>query len=133
MRTPNRLLGLVLGLGLVVLGVLRLLLDSGAGFFAPRGTLLFGALEGNAALGILHILLGAALAMAALSSVRYAATVNAAIGALLLLLGLAGLFLVGTDANMLAVNVADNALHFGAAAVLLAAGLGLARPEPATS
>ena len=130
MRTPNRVLGLLIGGGFLVLGVLGLLFSSEGGFFAPRGALLFGALEGNPAQGILHIVLGAALAMAALSSVRYAATVNGVVGALLLVLGLAGLFLVGTDVNVLALNVADNALHFGAAAVLLAAGLGLDRPEP---
>jgi len=34
-----------------------------------------------------------------------------------------GLFILNNDANILALNTADNILHFGSAAVLLGVGL----------
>ena len=130
MRSANRWVGIVGGAAFVLLGVLSML--AGQGLFGPPETLVFGVLAGNAAQGILHVLVGAALAIAGLSRVRASAVVNGVVGGVLLVLGLAGLFLVGTEANLLALSVADNAVHFGAAAVLLAAGLGADRPSAGT-
>ncbi len=59
----------------------------------------------------------------------WAQLANTLVGLALLLLGLAGLFLIGTSLNFLAINVADNVLHFGTAAVLLAVGLGAGKPD----
>lgn len=53
------------------------------------------------------------------------------VGAAYLLLGVAGFFLVGTPANILALNVPDHFLHLGSAIVLLGVGLGTER-EPRT-
>ena len=46
------------------------------------------------------------------------------------MVGLGGLFLSSTPQNVIAVNAAANLVHFTAAAVLLAVGLGTDR-EPA--
>jgi len=73
---------------------------------------------------VAHILVGAALLLAGLSNARSAKIVNGVVGAAYLALGLAGLFLVGSALNILALNVADNVLHFGSAVVLLAVSLG---------
>jgi len=43
-------------------------------------------------------------------------------------LGLAGLFVIGTGVNVLALNGADNVVHFASAVLLLAVGLGADRP-----
>ena len=123
-HSPNRLLGTVFGAGYLLLGILGFTATGGVGLFAPRGGLLFGFLEVNVLHNIVHILIGAALLLAALSSVRAARTANSVVGAACLVLGLAGLFLVGSPVNVLAVNVAGNVLHFGTASVLLAVGLG---------
>jgi hypothetical protein len=59
----------------------------------------------------------------------YRALANTIIGAVYLLLGVVGLLLVGGDnpLNVLALNGADNVLHFASAVVLLAVGLGADR------
>jgi hypothetical protein len=49
-----------------------------------------------------------------------------------LALGLFGLFAVGSPANVLGLNGADNALHFAASSGLLATGLGAARAKTAS-
>ncbi len=123
-KSPNRLLGVVFGAVYILVGILGFTVTSGVGFFATQGGLLLGIFEVNIFHNIAHLLIGAALVIAGLSSVTAAKTVNSVVGAAYLVLGLAGLFLVGTTVNILALNVADNVLHFASAAVLLAAGLG---------
>ena len=123
-KSPNRLLGVVFGAVYILVGILGFTVTSGVGFFATQGGLLLGIFEVNILHNIAHLLIGAALLIAGLSSVKAARTVNSVVGAAYLVLGLVGLFLVGTAVNILALNVADNVLHFASAAVLLAAGLG---------
>lgn len=125
MRTsPNRLIGLIFGAVYIVVGLLGFTVTSGVGFFATKGGLLLGIFEVNAFHNVAHLLIGAALVIAAMTSVRAAKAVNTTVGAAYLLLGIVGLFLVGTPANVLALNVPDHVLHFASAAVLLATGLG---------
>jgi hypothetical protein len=123
-RSANRLLGLIVGAVFVLLGALGFLVTPGIGFFSTDGALFLGFFLLNPLQNVVHILFGAAIAMAALSNLTASALVNSVAGGLLLVLGLAGLFLVGAPTNVLALNSADNVLHFAAAAVLLAAGLG---------
>ena len=123
-KSPNRLLGVIFGAVYILVGILGFTVTSGVGFFATQGGLLLGIFEVNILHNIAHLLIGAALLIAGLSSVTAAKTVNSVVGAAYLVLGLVGLFLVGTAVNILALNVADNVLHFASAAVLLAAGLG---------
>jgi len=123
-KSPNRLLGVIFGAVYVLIGVLGFTVTAGTGLFATEGGLLLGIFEVNIFHNVAHLLIGAALLIAGLSSVRAAKTVNGVVGAAYLVLGLAGLFLIGTAANILALNVADNVLHFGSAAILLAVGLG---------
>jgi len=122
--SPNRLVGVIFGAVYILIGFLGFTVTSGVGFFSIEGGLLIGIFEVNVFHNIAHVLIGAALLIAALSNVRAARTVNSVVGAAYLVLGLAGLFLVGSALNILALNVADNVLHFGSAAILLAVGLG---------
>lgn len=131
MRSPNRVLGLILGGIFVVLGGLGFVFSSTVGFVDPAGVPFLGVLQVNGLQNSIHVLVGAALVMAALSNQPASANTNAWTGAFLLALGLVGLFLVGEPHNVLALNSAANVLHFGAASVLLAAGLGAEnRPVP---
>lgn len=126
-KSPNRLLGVIFGAVYILVGILGFTVTSGVGFFATEGGLLLGIFEVNIFHNIAHLLIGAALLIAGLSSVRAAKTVNSVVGAAYLVLGLVGLFLVGSTLNILALNAADNVLHFASAAVLLAVGLGADR------
>jgi hypothetical protein len=122
--SPNRLLAVVFGAVYVLIGLLGFTVTAGVGFFDTSGGLLLGLFEVNILHNVAHLLIGAALLIAGLSSVPAARSVNTTIGAVYLLLGIVGLFLVGSELNILAINAADNVLHFGSAAVLLAVGLG---------
>ena len=122
LRSPNRMLAAVLGGAYLLLG--------GIGFavtgdlVTPNGGLLFGVLQVNGLQNAIHLLIGASLAVAALVSVPASRATNTAIGTVLLLLGLLGLFLAGNPFNVLSINAAGNVLHFGSSVLLLAAGLG---------
>ncbi|HEV7948397.1 MAG TPA: DUF4383 domain-containing protein [Glaciihabitans sp.] len=123
-NSPNRLLGIIFGAVYVLVGLLGFTVTAGVGFFSTSGGLLLGLFEVNIFHNVAHLLIGAALLIAGLSSVPAAKGVNTTVGAAYLLLGVVGLFLVGSEFNILAINAADNVLHFASAAVLLAVGLG---------
>lgn len=133
LRSPNRLIGLIVGAVLLTLGLVGLVVTVGIGFVDARGVLLFGVLSLNPLQSLVHVLLGAAVLMTALSSVTASRIVNGAAGGVCLVLGLAGLFLVGTDANVFAVNVVGNVVFFGSAVALLAVGIGTERPDATRS
>ena len=112
--SPNRVVGLVVGAGFIVLGTL--------GFFVnPIATLSTNLLQ-----NIVHLLIGGTLVVCAL--VGGSAWCNAIVGTLLLAIGIAGLFIISGPVNVLNVNSSVNLLHFASAACLLAVGLG-ARPD----
>ncbi|MBH0022810.1 DUF4383 domain-containing protein [Salinibacterium sp. SWN248] len=123
-KSPNRLLATVFGAVYILVGLLGFTVTNGVGFFATEGGLLLGLFEVNIFHNVAHLLIGAALLLAGLSNVKAARTVNSVIGFAYLALGFLGLFLVGSALNILALNAADNVLHFASAAVLLAVGLG---------
>jgi hypothetical protein len=118
-RSPNRLAAILLGAGYLVLGA--------GGLFVPADGLLFGVFTVNAAQNAVHLAIGAALLVAGLAGLRPARIVNAVTGTVCLLLGFVGLFVVGTGLNLLALDGAGNVLHFGSAVLLLAVGAGAER------
>jgi hypothetical protein len=129
MRTsPNRLLATALGILYVLFGIAGFAVTTDIGFFAAPGGLLLGIFEVNPLHNVLHVVIGATLLIAGLAGASAARSVNGAVGGVCLVLGIAGLFVVGSPFNILAINGADNVLHFGSAALLLAVGLGAERP-----
>jgi hypothetical protein len=119
------MLAVVFGAGYIVAGLLGFAYTGGVSFFATENpNLMLGLFQVNIFHNVAHLLIGAALLIAGLSTVPAARATNATIGAAYLLLGVAGLFLVGSAANILAINAADNVLHFASAVVLLAVGIG---------
>jgi len=123
-KSPNRLLGVVFGAVYLLVGVLGFFFTNGVGLFATEGGLLLGIFEVNPFHNVAHLLIGAALLFAGLANVKAARTTNTIVGAAYLLLGVVGLFILDSAVNILALNGADNVLHFASAAVLLAVGLG---------
>lgn len=124
-KSPNRLLATVFGAVYLLVGLLGFFVVGDVpSFFSPDGGLLLGIFEVNIFHNVAHLLIGAALLIAGLSSVRAAKSVNLTIGVAYLLLGLVGLFITESPLNVLAINAADNVLHLGSAIILLAVGIG---------
>ncbi|MFE6969143.1 DUF4383 domain-containing protein [Isoptericola sp. NPDC057653] len=125
--SANRLLAAVFGTVYLLVGLAGFVVTSGVGFAATEGAnlLLF---EVNPLHNIVHLGVGAALLIAS-RSVGAAKGVNVTIGAVYLLVGVLGLFLVGTGANIIALNGADNVLHLASAVLLLGVGLAADRTQ----
>lgn len=123
MRTsPNRLLATIFGAVYLLVGVLGFFVTSGIGFASTQGNnlIIFAV---NPLHNIIHLAIGAALLLAGLSSTAAAKGVNLAVGAVYLLVGVVGLFLLGSSLNIIALNGADNVLHLASAVVLLGVAL----------
>ena len=129
-QSANRVTALVAGIGYLLIGALGFTVSTAVGFFHPFGPLLFGVVSVNSLQNVVHVAIGAVLVAAALLGRTQARLATRALGTLLLLLGMAGLFLSSTESNVISVNAAANLLHFASAATLLAVGLGTDR-EPA--
>lgn len=107
----------------------------GAAGFAVTGGLPFAGTEGNRLLlfavnplhNIVHLAVGVLLIAGAVAGNRWARRINATVGGVYMLVGVLGLFLVGTGLNILSLNHADNALHFATA--LLAIGVASMKNE----
>lgn len=123
MRTsPNKLLATVFGAVYLLVGLAGFTVTSGVGFFATEGAdlIIFAV---NPLHNIIHLAIGAALLLAGLKSVPAARSVNTTVGAVYLLVGIVGLFLLNSAANIIALNGADNVLHLASAVLLLGVGL----------
>ncbi|TXK18960.1 DUF4383 domain-containing protein [Homoserinibacter sp. GY 40078] len=125
--SPNRIAALATGSIFVLVGGAGIAVSATAGIEANTGAVLLWQLSTNVLLGSLHLVLGLVLLFAAWRGDRLARTANVVAGGLLLGIGFFGLFAVGTPANLIALNGADNVLHFAASTALLATGLGAAR------
>lgn len=126
----NRLIGGIFGAVYLLVGIVGFFISSGVDFAGTEGATLI-VFEVNPLHNIVHLLIGALLLGAAASSARAAKGANTAVGAVYLLVGVIGLFLVSSSANILALNGADNVLHFGSAILLLAVGLSADRSSAA--
>jgi hypothetical protein len=122
-NSPNRLLATIFGAVYLLVGLLGFAVTGGVSFIATEGGLLLGLFAVNPLHNIAHLLIGLALLIAGLSTVSASKTVNTVVGAVYLLLGIVGFFLVDTAFNILALNTADHFLHLGSAIVLLGVGL----------
>jgi len=119
--SPNRALAAVFGAVYLLVGLVGFAITPGVGFAATEGKDLI-VFEVNPLHNIVHVAIGLALVLAS-RTVRSARAVNTTIGAVYLLVGVVGLFLIGSSANIIALNGADNVLHLASAVLLLAVGL----------
>ena len=127
LKSPNRLIAVIFGAVYILVGLLGFTVTGGVSFLASEGGLLLGVFMVNPLHNVAHLLIGAALLISGLVSVKTAKITNTVIGAAYLLLGIIGFFLVGTAANVLALNTFDHFLHLASAILLLAVGLGAER------
>lgn len=130
-QSPNRLLATVFGAVYLLIGLAGFAVTTQTGFVNTEGGLLLGIFAVNPLHNVAHLLIGALLLLCGISTVQAARNANVAIGGAYLLLGVVGLFLISSPLNLLALNAADNVLHFASAAVLLAVGLGAERSRAA--
>ena len=128
-KSPNRLLGLTLGVVYLLAGIFGFFLTSATGFAATTGPKLIDLFEVNPLHNLVHVIVGMALLVAALVGTRSAKTMNMTFGAIFLLVGVVGLLLASPDnaLNVLAFNGADNVLNFATAVLLLCVGFGADR------
>ena len=124
--SPNRLVATIFGAVYLLVGLVGFFYTAGTPFASPgkSGNLILGIFEVNPLHNIAHLLIGAALLIAGLGTVSASKATNTTVGAVYLLLGIVGFFLVGTGANILALNTPDHFLHLVSAIVLLGVGLG---------
>ncbi len=125
-QSPNRLVATIFGAVYLLVGVLGLFV-AGGNFVGQEGGLLLGVFQVNHLHNIAHLLIGVVLLAAGLRNTRAAKAANTAVGAVYLLLGIVGFFIVDTALNILALNTADHWLHLASAIVLLGVGLALDR------
>lgn len=130
-NSPNRLVATVFGAVYLLVGLVGFAVTSGVGFFATEGANLI-IFEVNPLHNVIHLAIGAALLYAGLKNVQTARTINAGVGAVYLLVGILGLFLLSSPLNIIALNGADNVLHLASAVLLLGVGLSAEKKSPAT-
>lgn len=132
-RGVNVLVGGAFGVVYLLIGLLGFAVSGGTDFFGREGGKVFGLFMVNPAHNIVHLLIGVLLVAAATRGEAQASRANTLVGGIYLLLGVVGLFILDNDVNIVALNGWDNVLHFGSAAVLLAAGLSYARSTRAST
>jgi hypothetical protein len=129
-NSPNRLIATVFGAVYLLVGVVGFAVTSGIGFFSTEGANLI-IFEVNPLHNVIHLAIGAALLYAGLQNVPAARTINAGVGAVYLLVGILGLFLLSSPLNIIALNGADNVLHLASAVLLLGVGLSVEKTPAA--
>ena len=126
--SPNRAFGIVLGLIYLVGGILGFFITSATPFTSPEGSTVIGLFEVNPLHTLIHLVLGVILLVSGLVGPRAARVANLLVGAVFAILGIFGFILLGApQANFLAINGADDVLHWATAVVLLAVAIGADR------
>ncbi|MQA85991.1 MAG: DUF4383 domain-containing protein [Streptosporangiales bacterium] len=121
-QSANRWVGYVLGAVYLLVGAVGFAITIGVGFAAAEGRQLI-IFELNPLHNIVHLLVGALLLGAALRGTTSAKAVNTLVGGVYLLVGVAGLFVIGSALNLLALNSWDNVLHLASAVLLVGVGV----------
>lgn len=120
----TRVVAIAAGVVFAFTGVWGVAASVGTGSIVAPGAPLFGQLTTNLLLGIVHLVIATSLVIGFFRGERLARRIDVATGALLLVLGMVGIFIADTPANVLAAGGVGNALHFAASFALLVTGLG---------
>ena len=134
-QSPNRLLGIFLGIVYVLDGIYGFFLTSETSFLSTSGPKVFDIFEINPLHNLVHVVIGVALLTAGLVGPRAAKAMNTTLGVIFLLVGVAGLLISSGNnpINILAINGGDNVLNFATAVLLLCVGLGADRVRERTT
>ena len=120
--SPNRLVAAVFGVVYLLVGLVGFAVTGFSNFAGTDTGDKLLVFEINPLHNIVHLAIGVLLLLSS-RAVATAKGANTAVGAVYLLVGILGLFLIGSDANILSLNGADNVLHLASAIVLLGVGL----------
>lgn len=120
-KSLNQKVALAFGALYIVVGIVGFLTSGIEPFAGKEGDLLV-LFKVNGLHNVVHLLIGIALVVA---SKKHAAarSANMAIGAVYVLLGVVGFFIVNTALNIFALNTADHFLHLFSGAALLAVAM----------
>ncbi|HVL98499.1 MAG TPA: DUF4383 domain-containing protein [Egibacteraceae bacterium] len=128
----NQIFGYAFGAVYVAVGLLGFAVTGGVGFVSPEGGLLLGIFEVNPLHNIVHLAVGAGFILGAVGGLGSARLVNTAIGVVYVAVAFLGVIVPeSSQANLLALNVADHALHFATGALALGVGLAADRSREA--
>ncbi|HEY3009463.1 MAG TPA: DUF4383 domain-containing protein [Micromonosporaceae bacterium] len=122
-RRINTLVAFAFGAVFVLVGLTGFFVSGGHHAVGETGGDLLGLFRVNVLHNIVHLGVGAALIAAAIVGNRAAKTANVLFGVVYLVVFAYGLFAVGSGANIIALNGADNALHLVLGLVLTTVGL----------
>lgn len=119
--TWNQTFGYAFGGVYVLVGLIGFTVTGGVDFAGTQGNELI-IFEVNPLHNLVHVAIGALLIGGAAAGARASRGVNGLVGASYLLVGILGLFMVNASWDFLALNQADNVLHFATAlaAILVA-------------
>lgn len=123
--SPNRLAAVIFGAVFLLVGIFGLFV-AGDHIVSTEGGNILG-FEVNHLHNVVHIVIGAVLLSGGLKSIPMAKKANMTVGIVYLVVGILGLFIINTAYNFLALNAADNWLHFITAGILLAVAYGTER------
>jgi hypothetical protein len=120
--SPNRLLATVFGVVYLLVGLAGFAVTGFGDFAGTHSGDKLIVFEINPLHNIIHLAIGALL-LAASRAATTAKGANTLVGGVYLLVGIVGLFILDSSANILSLNSADNVLHLASAIVLLGVGL----------
>ncbi|CAN5142232.1 hypothetical protein BH11ACT2_BH11ACT2_06510 [soil metagenome] len=129
-KSPNRALATTAGVIYLMIGVFGVAATNSATLFGSQGGYLFDLFEVNIAANALHVIIALGLIIVGASSTSAARRLNTIVGVFFLVIGVVGLLLGDSTANILATNVATDVLHLATALLLLVTALGAERPAP---
>ena len=121
--SPNRLLGAVFGVVYLLVGLIGFAVTGFSNFASYESNDKVIFFQVNPLHNIAHLAIGALLLFSAMKGIAAAKGSNVLVGAVYLLLGIVGLFILDSSANILSLNGPDNVLHLASAALLLGVGL----------
>ena len=126
-RSVNGVVALAFGAVFVVVGLAGFLVSGAHPAVGTTGGELLGLFQVNVLHNVVHLAIGEVLIAAALRGDGAARAANRVVGVLYLVLFVAGLFLVGTGLNLVALNMNDNILHLVLGVALAGIGFGAVR------
>jgi hypothetical protein len=121
--SPNRLVAAIFGVVYLLIGVLGFIVTGFEDFAGTDTNETLLGFELNGLHNVVHLAIGAVLLAAAMRGVGPAKGANTLVGGVYLLVGIIGLFILDSEANILSLNGADNVLHLASALILLGVAL----------
>lgn len=121
----------VFGAVYLAVGLIGFIVTGFDGFAATQGDTLI-LFELNPLHNVVHLLVGGALLAGAAAGDEIARQLTAVVGGVYALVGVVGFLVIGSAANILALNVADNLLHVATAGAAFLALSGSRSPVAAS-